>query len=127
MGNKKYICHYGIKGQEWGVTMGPPYPLDEDERSAKEKREARFRSRKKTITENGTGIFRVNQINPTNSLRARKKRITGNAKNEVKRIKELWKADEYSKYEYASVGAGKAAVGNTLRSIGKKPYKNYIN
>lgn len=22
------LCHHGIKGQEWGVTNGPPYPLD---------------------------------------------------------------------------------------------------
>ena len=24
-----YIAHHGIKGQEWGVKNGPPYPLDE--------------------------------------------------------------------------------------------------
>ena len=24
-----YIAHHGIKGQEWGVKNGPPYPLDD--------------------------------------------------------------------------------------------------
>lgn len=25
----KWLIHYGIKGQRWGVRHGPPYPLDE--------------------------------------------------------------------------------------------------
>jgi len=28
-GNYTYLMHHGIKGQEWGVQNGPPYPLDE--------------------------------------------------------------------------------------------------
>lgn len=26
--NEDYLAHHGIKGQEWGVKNGPPYPLD---------------------------------------------------------------------------------------------------
>ena len=32
------IYHHGIKGQEWGVKNGPPYPLDPEDHSASEKR-----------------------------------------------------------------------------------------
>lgn len=31
----KYLSHHGIKGQEWGVKNGPPYPLDEGENRIK--------------------------------------------------------------------------------------------
>lgn len=26
--NASELCHHGVKGQEWGVQNGPPYPLD---------------------------------------------------------------------------------------------------
>ena len=32
------LYHHGIKGQEWGVRNGPPYPLDKDDYSAKEEK-----------------------------------------------------------------------------------------
>ena len=32
------LYHHGIKGQEWGVRNGPPYPLDDGNHSAKEKK-----------------------------------------------------------------------------------------
>ena len=25
---EEYLAHHGRKGQQWGVTNGPPYPLD---------------------------------------------------------------------------------------------------
>lgn len=27
------LYHHGIKGQKWGVRNGPPYPLDEEQKS----------------------------------------------------------------------------------------------
>lgn len=33
-----YLIHHGIDGQKWGVKNGPPYPLSEGARSAKEVR-----------------------------------------------------------------------------------------
>ena len=33
------LYHHGIKGQKWGDRNGPPYPLDYNDHSAKEKRE----------------------------------------------------------------------------------------
>lgn len=32
------LYHHGIKGQKWGVTNGPPYPLDASDHNASEKR-----------------------------------------------------------------------------------------
>ena len=32
------LRHHGIKGMRWGVKNGPPYPLDEEDRSASEKK-----------------------------------------------------------------------------------------
>ncbi len=32
------LYHHGIKGQKWGVKNGPPYPLDEEQKSTKEKK-----------------------------------------------------------------------------------------
>ena len=31
------IVHHGIKGQKWGVQNGPPYPLDESDKSERER------------------------------------------------------------------------------------------
>lgn len=33
-----YLVHHGILGQEWGKKNGPPYPLDDEDHSAKEKK-----------------------------------------------------------------------------------------
>lgn len=33
------LCHYGIRGQKWGVQNGPPYPLKGGDYSPAEKRE----------------------------------------------------------------------------------------
>lgn len=35
------IQHHGIKGQKWGDKNGPPYPLDEEDHSTREKRAAK--------------------------------------------------------------------------------------
>lgn len=33
-----YLIHHGIKGQQWGVQNGPPYPLDNGQKSWSEKK-----------------------------------------------------------------------------------------
>lgn len=34
----EYLQHHGILGQKWGQRNGPPYPLNESDRSSKEQR-----------------------------------------------------------------------------------------
>lgn len=34
----EYLIHHGIKGQQWGVRNGPPYPLGASDHSASEKK-----------------------------------------------------------------------------------------
>lgn len=31
-----YLAHHGIKGQKWGVKNGPPYPLEDDQKTTSE-------------------------------------------------------------------------------------------
>lgn len=33
-----YLSHHGIRGQKWGKRNGPPYPLNPEDHSAKEKK-----------------------------------------------------------------------------------------
>lgn len=35
---QEYLAHHGILGQKWGKRNGPPYPLDDSDHSAAEKR-----------------------------------------------------------------------------------------
>ena len=35
---KDELAHHGIKGQEWGVTNGPPYPIDPKKAAKLEKK-----------------------------------------------------------------------------------------
>ena len=35
---EKSMRHHGIKGMKWGVMMGPPYPLSDEDHSAAEKK-----------------------------------------------------------------------------------------
>lgn len=43
------LQHHGIKGQKWGVVNGPPYPLDDNDKSASEKRKGLSDKQKKII------------------------------------------------------------------------------
>lgn len=35
---KRFLTHHGIKGQQWGVRNGPPYPINPQDRSNSEKK-----------------------------------------------------------------------------------------
>lgn len=69
-GNYNSIYHHGIKGQQWGVRNGPPYPLDEEDHSLKE------------IRKTG-GNFRGQQQD------APKKRVDGSVKKSDSTLKKM--------------------------------------
>lgn len=51
-----YLVHHGIKGQKWGVKQGPPYPLDESDHTAAEKKADR------NIVKKGTEFQRISTV-----------------------------------------------------------------
>lgn len=47
---ESWLAHHGIKGQQWGVQNGPPYPIPSGDHSAAEKKHKdRYDKRKKQI------------------------------------------------------------------------------
>lgn len=42
--NNLVLTHHGILGQRWGKKNGPPYPLEEGQKSSAEKKESRLKS-----------------------------------------------------------------------------------
>ena len=47
---KEFLAHHGIKGQKWGVSNGPPYPLKSGQKSYSEKKASKKKSVKDEIT-----------------------------------------------------------------------------
>lgn len=58
-----YLVHHGIKGQRWGKQNGPPYPLDPEDRSEREKdlnqKGVRYRKDGGVTISKGTTISRM--------------------------------------------------------------------
>ena len=64
------LCHHGIKGQEWGVQNGPPYPLNPAKDYSKAEQKANvnhlrkvYKSEKgyKNLSNYGTAITKVSK------------------------------------------------------------------
>lgn len=53
---KDELCHHGIKGQRWGVMNGPPYPLNESDKSSSEKKEETSNNRSRKPSKDGKDI-----------------------------------------------------------------------
>ena len=67
-----YLVHHGIKGQKWGVTNGPPYPLADNQHSAKEEK-AGWRQ---SVSNKGSGSIDISK--------QEKRRLTGKQKKAIK-------------------------------------------
>lgn len=53
--NDEYLAHHGILGQRWGKRNGPPYPLNESDKSVKEQRLSN-KSKSSSNDENKKGL-----------------------------------------------------------------------
>jgi len=102
----EYLKHHGILGQRWGKKNGPPYPLEQSDRSPKEQR---LNSKSKS------------SINKSSDDEKEHKRLTDGQKKAIK---------------IGSIAAGTAlvAIGGVylyktgkLQSIGKRISKQTIN
>lgn len=90
-----YLCHHGIKGQAWGVTNGPPYPLgSEGKKQARENR--RILAEHKTLREkmaarHGKKQTINRQILRANEATNKQKAKTEQTKNEIRKARHAYK------------------------------------
>jgi hypothetical protein len=89
------LCHHGIKGQAWGVTNGPPYPLGREGKA----RHGWFRAKKeqflKSMSERAQDKTKAKTINRqimrANTANLKVKAKEESAKNEVRKARHAWK------------------------------------
>ena len=93
----KELCHHGVKGQAWGVTNGPPYPLNgEGKKDFKENKkilnskEAQT-MREKTAARHGKAAKANQAIIRAKTDTDREKAKQVQAKNEIKKARHAWK------------------------------------
>lgn len=91
-----YIKHHGIKGQQWGVQNGPPYPLGTGDHNSSEKKAGWKSSLKGDST-------------------SPKKRTSGNPVEETGKKEKFHLTDKQKK---ALIVGGVAAAGIALAAIG---------
>lgn len=99
----EFLCHHGIKGQAWGITNGPPYPLGSEGKS----RHGWFKAKKdkfvKTMTEDTRDRYTREhahaktlnrQILRANTATLKEKAKNENAKTEVRKARHARKDAE---------------------------------
>lgn len=96
-----YLIHHGIKGQQWGVQNGPPYPLD-----AKVKAEA-YRKNEKTKVEQKYSV--------TKSESKRIRRLEDKKKNEGLNERQAKRLDQ----TLQRVEFGKKMADKELKALDK--------
>lgn len=143
---KNELYHYGIDGQRWGVTHGPPYPLSRSEhravvksKNAMEKRNISYRKSRKfakrmsdedlnaaidRIKREETYRQLVSKDKTEKALRREHKRAN---KEEVKQTKALKKAQEPTKPKNQNDGvlkkSVKEALGGGIKTMGNAGFQ----
>lgn len=89
------LCHHGIKGQAWGVTNGPPYPLGAEGKSqARENRRilSAHKSLKEARAARHTKAQTINRsIIRSNTATNKEKAKNESSKNEIRKARHAWK------------------------------------
>lgn len=125
--NNAWLAHHGIAGQKWGHRNGPPYPLDEKDHSASEKKAGWKKSLDDAtqITKKAVGSVK----NKANSVKDKIKTDIDNKKKEKEQKAEEKKAakeakkkqltpEQIHKREIAKkVAIGAAVVAGTALAI----------
>ena len=55
-----YLCHHGVKGQEWGVRRGPPYPIETGYKKGSKVHSTSFRRHFNKRTNNPVYVYDPN-------------------------------------------------------------------
>ena len=91
----KELCHHGIKGQAWGVTNGPPYPLNQEgkarHRSFASKKEKFFKSNDEKVKDYEHAKTLNRKILRANTSTLKEKTKNESAKNEVRKARHAYK------------------------------------
>lgn len=87
-GHENELMHHGIRGQKWGQRQGPPYPLDIDEHSARERRDgwADSLSKASTVKERAQRSIDNSRERMQAYARAKKLQEEGKSATEIARI-----------------------------------------
>lgn len=91
----KELCHHGIKGQAWGVTNGPPYPLNQEgkarHRSFASKKNKFFKSNEEKVKDYEHAKTLNRKILRANTSTLKEKTKNESAKNEVRKARHAYK------------------------------------
>lgn len=97
-----YLSHHGILGQKWGVTNGPPYPLDAGDHSAKEKKagwrdslKAKSDAKKKAKKQKET----LEKARKAKIAKAKEEKLAKEYQEQKAKILKSGKASEVAKYK----------------------------
>lgn len=93
----KELCHHGVKGQAWGVTNGPPYPLNSEGKAQFKENKKILKSkdaqtmREKTAARHGRAEKANQAIIKSKTETSREKAKQVQAKNEIRKARHAWK------------------------------------
>ena len=125
------LSHHGILGQKWGKRNGPPYPLDAQDHSAREKKVGWRRSLTKGKANKKEGVFAREERRLVEGYKKRgfsEKDAKSYAKTAVTVEKVLLAAGAialtaavgYGAYKYSKYAMdGKVAVGQVMQRVSK--------
>lgn len=116
--NKKYLIHYGIDGQKWGVRNGPPYPLSPSSHSAAEKRANKkaWKTAKKERRKNARDKSKVDSMS-NKELNDQINRI---------RMEQQYKDITKTEFEKGRDSVVKLIVAATAIELGKESFKKLV-
>lgn len=119
-GSSAYLKHHGIKGQRWGVTNGPPYPLGKGAYSNSEKtkilKERKTNPKGRYNNPHFTKVLGLDSHAPRSEKKSKKQ--TANHNSNYDKIYNEYVAAGYSKKNAAELAAGRERTKKVLLAIG---------
>lgn len=89
-----YLMHHGILGQKWGSKNGPPYPLDEGDHSAREKKAGWIKSLAGAANDHKKKKQRKKALKKAQEVRKQKLQEKKNADDFAKKKEEILRSGD---------------------------------